>query len=141
MSGRMMTITLPEGLYERVQATARASACSVEEMCAQLIALSLPELEDELPPSLREEFARVSLLSDSELAAVAHSMMDDERQAELDMLNRTTKHSYTSSLVVKSPLAPLCKRGELKLPPFAKGAVRSTGGFASRAVPMLRGVI
>ena len=86
MSGRMMTITLPEGLYERVQATARASACSMEEMCAQLIALSLPELEDELPPSLREEFVRLSLLSDSELAAVAHSLMDDERQAQLEAL-------------------------------------------------------
>ena len=43
MAGRTITITLPEGLYERVQATARASACSVEEMCAQLVALSFPE--------------------------------------------------------------------------------------------------
>jgi hypothetical protein len=86
MADRTMTITLPEGLYERVQATARASACSVEEVCAQLIALSFAVGEDEVPQPLREEFARLSLLSDSELAAVAHSMMDDERQAELEML-------------------------------------------------------
>ena len=39
-----------------------------------------------MPQPLREEFARLSLLSDSELAAVAHGMMDDERQAELEML-------------------------------------------------------
>ena len=43
MSGRTITLTLPEELNERVQATARATARSVEEVCAQLIALSLPE--------------------------------------------------------------------------------------------------
>jgi hypothetical protein len=86
MSGRTITVTLPEGLYERVQTTARASARSVEEVCAQSIALSLPEFEDELPPPLREELARLSLLSDSELATVAHGMMDDERQAQLEAL-------------------------------------------------------
>ena len=34
------------------------------------------------------------------------------------MLNRATEHSYTSSRVVKSPLAPLCQRGGLKMPPL-----------------------
>lgn len=86
MSGRTITVTLPEGLYERVHTTALASARSVEEVCAQSIALSLPELEDELSPPLRAELARFSLLSDSELAAIAHGMMDAERQEELETL-------------------------------------------------------
>ena len=86
MSARTITVTLPEGLYERVQTTARASARSVEEVCAQSIALSLPELEEELSPPLRAELARLSLLSDTELATIAHGMMDDEMQAELETL-------------------------------------------------------
>ena len=98
MAGRTITLTLPEGLYERVQATAHASACSVEVICAQLIALALPELEDELSPPLREEFARLSLLSDSALAAIAHSVMDDERQAELEVLaTRQRQRALTAS--------------------------------------------
>ena len=58
MAGRTMTLTLPSGLCERVQATAHASACSVEEMCAQLVALSSAVGEGEVPQPLREEFAR-----------------------------------------------------------------------------------
>jgi hypothetical protein len=85
MAGRTTTLTLPSGLCERVQATAHASACSVEEMCAQLVALSSAVGEGEVPQPLREEFARLSLLCDSELAAAAHGTMDDERYAELEM--------------------------------------------------------
>lgn len=91
MSGRTITVTLPEGLYERVHTTAIASARSVEEVCAQSIALSLPELEEELPPTLRAEVARLALISDGELAAVAQARMDDGQQEQLETLAALAK--------------------------------------------------
>ena len=57
MSGRTITVTLPDVLYERVKSTAEASARSVEDVCTQSIALSLPELEDDLPSAIRSELA------------------------------------------------------------------------------------
>lgn len=86
MSGRTITVTLPEVLYERVKITAEASARSVEDVCAQSIALSLPELEGDLPPEFRSELAALPLLSDAELETIAHSTMDEEQQERLEVL-------------------------------------------------------
>jgi hypothetical protein len=105
MSDRTITVTLPEGLYERVQTTALASARSVEEVCAQSIALSLPELEEELPAPLRAEVARLALLSDRELAAVAHERMADDRQEQLETL--ATLHKQQGLTASEEALLPL----------------------------------
>jgi len=86
MSGRTITVTLPEVLYERVKITAEASARSVEEVCTQSIALSLPELEDDLPSTVRAELAALPLLSDAELEHIAHGRMREEDQTLLEML-------------------------------------------------------
>lgn len=91
MSGRTITVTLPEVLYERVKITAEASARSVEEVCAQSIALSLPELEDDLPPAVRAELAALPLLSDAELEHIAHGRMREEDQTRLEMLAEVQK--------------------------------------------------
>ena len=91
MSGRTITVTLPEVLYERVKITAEASARSVEEVCTQSIALSLPELEDDLPPAVRAELAALPLLSDAELEYIAHGRMREEDQTRLEMLAEVQK--------------------------------------------------
>src|SRR5215510_2662226 len=91
MSGRTITVTLPEVLYERVKITAEASARSVEEVCTQSIALSLPELEDDLPPAIRAELAALPLLSDAELEHIAHGRMREEDQTQLEMLAEVQK--------------------------------------------------
>ena len=91
MSGRTITVTLPEVLYERVKITAEASARSVEEVCTQSIALSLPELEDDLPPEVRSELAALPLLSDAELEQIAHGHMREEDQTQLEMLAEVQK--------------------------------------------------
>ena len=97
MSARTITVTLPEVLYERVKSTADASARSVEEVCTQSIALSLPELEDDLPSELRSGLAVLPLLSDAELETIAHSSMSDEAQNQLEMLADAQKHRALSS--------------------------------------------
>jgi len=91
MSGRTITVTLPEVLYERVKITAEASARSVEEVCTQSIALSLPELEGDLPLEIRLELAALPLLSDAELENIAHGLMNEENQARLEMLAEVQK--------------------------------------------------
>ena len=91
MSGRIITVTLPEVLYERVKITAEASARSVEEVCTQSIALSLPELEEELSSETRLELAALSLLSDAELDNIAHGLMSEENQVHLERLAEEQK--------------------------------------------------
>jgi hypothetical protein len=91
MAGRTITVTLPEVLYERVKITAEASARSVEEVCTQSIALSLPELEDDLPPEVRAGLAALPLLSDAELEHIAHGRMREEDQTQLEMLAEVQK--------------------------------------------------
>ena len=91
MSGRTITVTLPEVLYERVKITAEASARSVEEVCTQSIALSLPELEDDLPPTVRAELAALPLLSDAELEHIAHGHMRAKDQTRLEILAEVQK--------------------------------------------------
>jgi hypothetical protein len=97
MSARTITVTLPEVLYERVKSTADASARSVEEVCTQSIALSLPELEDDLPSDIRSELAALPLLSDVELETLAHSRMGDEAQNQLETLAEVQKHRALSA--------------------------------------------
>lgn len=86
MSARTVTVILPEVLYERVKITAEASARSMEDVCAQSIALSLPELEEDLPSAIRSELAALSLLSDRELENIARSAMDEAQQDQLESL-------------------------------------------------------
>src|SRR5215813_9009904 len=91
MSDRTITVTLPEVLYERVKITAEASARSVEEVCTQSIALSLPELENDLLPAVHSELAALPLLSDVELAHSAHGRMREEDQTQLERLAEVQK--------------------------------------------------
>lgn len=97
MSGRRLTVILPEVLYERVKRAAEASARSVEDVCAQSIALSLPELEQELPTALRVELAALPLLSDAELEHVAHSSLDEQQQEQLEALAELHKQRPLSA--------------------------------------------
>ena len=96
MSVRTITVTLPDMLYERVKRTADASARSVEEVCTQSIALSLPELEEDLPADLRSELAALPLLSDTELQTIAHGMLSDDAQQQLELLAAEQKQRALS---------------------------------------------
>lgn len=92
MSDRMITLTLPEALYERLRETAEASSLSLEDILTQSIALSLPALEDDLPPDTRSELAALSLLSDAELWKIATQTMDEQQQTQLETLAEMQKH-------------------------------------------------
>ena len=136
MSGRTITVTLPEVLYERVKITADASSRSVEDVCAQSIALSLPELEGDLPIEARSELAALSLLSDAELENLAHSYMNEEQQERLETLSEiqkqrpltATEESTLTQLVEEAQCLMLCKAEAYRLLARRGHAVFSSSG-------------
>lgn len=111
MSGQTISITLPDGLYERVKATAAATALSVEEVLTQSVALSLPTLEDDLPLETRSNLATLPLLSDAELWHIAESMADDDLQDQIETLAERQKHQPLTA-VEQSRLTKLMTRAQ-----------------------------
>ena len=97
MSGHTITLTLPDALYERVRETATASSLSLDEVLAQSLALSLPELERDLVPNLRSELAALALLSDTELQSIADSALDQAQQVRLEALAELHKQRPLSA--------------------------------------------
>ena len=83
---RTVTVQLPETLYRQAKETAAANSLSIEEVLAQSIALSLPPLEDELPPDLRRQLSSLMLLSDDELWDIARAEMAAGQQDRLETL-------------------------------------------------------
>ena len=86
MTVRTVTVQLPETLYRQAKETAAAKSLSVEEVLAQSIALSLPPLEEELPPDLRRQLSSLMLLSDDELWSIARAEMEAGQQDRLETL-------------------------------------------------------
>lgn len=86
-----ITVTLPDAIYVRIQEAANATAMTQDEVLTQSVALTLPELEIDLPDELRTEFRAMSLASDTKLWEVAHSQMDKNRQRQLEQLANLQK--------------------------------------------------
>jgi hypothetical protein len=91
MPGKTVHLKLPDALYERVRQTAQAASRSLEEVLTQSIALSLPPLEEDLPPALRSELAALSLESDEKLHELAASTMAEDLQERLEALAEAKK--------------------------------------------------
>lgn len=102
----------PDVLYLRIQEAAKATAMTQEEVLAQSIALTLPELESDLPDEVRLEFRALSLASDTKLWEVARSQMDGNRQQQLEQLATLQKERMLSNSEQTS-LARLLKEAEL----------------------------
>lgn len=93
MPHRMVTVVLPDALYERARETAAMASISLEQALTQFIALSLPMLEDDLPAEMRSELAALPLQSDAELWQIANGMMSEEQQDQLEALAEQKKSS------------------------------------------------
>ncbi len=79
-------MTLPEALYRRARETAESLSLPLDDVLKQSIALSLPELENDLPKDLRSDLSVLSLFSHEELWNAARSKMDEDDQSELESL-------------------------------------------------------
>lgn len=91
MTGRTITVTLPDALYRRAKETAEASSLTLEDALTQFIAPSLPGLEDDLPSAHRSDLTALPLFSDAELWRVANSMMVEAQQDQLEKLAELQK--------------------------------------------------
>ena len=84
---RSITVTLPEDLYDQLEAQARTAARSVDEMVGQALARSLPPSpEPDLPPAVQAELHAMEHLSDEALWAIARSTANDDKIALYDLL-------------------------------------------------------
>jgi hypothetical protein len=63
----MVTIQVPQTLYERLERLARLTHRPVESLIAQMLSTSLPLLPDDLPAEQREALAALESLSDEQL--------------------------------------------------------------------------
>lgn len=93
MPHRMVTVALPDALYERARETAVMASISLEQALTQFIALSLPMLEDDLPAEMRSELTALPLKSDAELWQIANGLMSEEQQDQLEALAEQKKNS------------------------------------------------
>jgi hypothetical protein len=114
MTDRTITLTLPDALYRRAKDMARASALSLEEVVTTSVAVALPNLEDEMPPSIRVALAALPLLTDEELQVVADSMMATDEQNRLEELVELQKKQPLTE-TEESSLVHLMEQAQLVL--------------------------
>ena len=86
MSNHTLVLNLPDSLYQQLEANAQATKRPLNEVALRNLAQSLPPLEDDLPPALKEELAALASLSDSVLWQIAKSVMNTDEVALYDLL-------------------------------------------------------
>jgi hypothetical protein len=86
VTAEMVTIQVPQTLYDRLERLARLTHRPVESLIAQTLSTSLPLLPDDLPVEQREALAALESLSDEQLWQVEGATFPEsqyERFAEL----------------------------------------------------------
>ena len=86
----IMSITLPDDLYKRLQRQAAAEDRSVDELIESTLIRQLPadvSVEEDLPLLLKEELQAMAYLSNTALWAIARSTPDDEQEQEFEALH------------------------------------------------------
>ena len=94
------TVNVPEKLYRRLQQQASIERRSIDDWVRQTLSRQLPPVvpvEDDLPPSLREEMLAMEHLSDAALWSLARSTLSPEQLDEMERLR---------NLAEERPLAP-----------------------------------
>jgi hypothetical protein len=101
----MVSLPIPDELYEPLQRVARAARQPLETVLLKALQTSLPPL-DGLPPDLNEELTRLENLNDQELQHVLLGTVPLEQQQELNtLLNKNQAEGL--SLDEKSRLGDL----------------------------------
>jgi len=111
MPDQNITLTLPEALYQRARETAKSLSLPLDDVLKQSIALSLPELENDLPYDLRSDLSALALLSDEELWNIARGKMGEDEQSELESLAELKKQRHLSA-IEQSKLNHLIQQAE-----------------------------
>ena len=138
MSDQNITLTLPEALYQRARETAESLSLPLDDVLKQSIALSLPELENDLSKDLRSDLSALSLFSDEDLWNIARSKMGEDEQSELESLAELKKQRQLS-ITEQSKLKRLIQQAEWlmlrKAEAYRLLARRGYKVFSSRSFP------
>jgi hypothetical protein len=97
MAVRTVTIPISEAIYQQAKRTAAVTSLSLEEVLAQLLALSVPPLVDILPANMSTELTELASLDDDELWQVARSELSVEQQERLEELTELRKERELSN--------------------------------------------
>jgi hypothetical protein len=82
MAVQIVTLHLPEAVLRRAKQTANALDRPLEEVLTDVLAATLPNVDD-APPDMQAELARMTWFSDQELWVIARSTMPDQQQKQL----------------------------------------------------------
>jgi hypothetical protein len=84
-SARMVTVSLPGPLYDRIQRSAETQHRPLEEVLVEAAASALPPLTD-LPHDVGDDVAGLPFMNDSALWQIARSTPPKELHSEMDAL-------------------------------------------------------
>ncbi len=97
MSTQIITLNLPEALYERLKHSAEQSHRSVEAELLALVSVSVP-MENELLADLRETLDGMTLLDDKALWRAARRRLPLKISRQLETLNlKSQREGLTES--------------------------------------------
>lgn len=85
MPVQTVTLKMPDSVYQRAQHAAQILHRSTEEMLVDILAATLPLLDD-VPVEMTNELAAMALLSDKVLESIAAVTMPVEHQQQLSNL-------------------------------------------------------
>lgn len=97
MGATEMKLRLPGGLYRRVKRTARLARCNAEDVIVSALEAALPPMSDDFAPELATDLARMMLLDDEALQAIANGFLSPKRQRRFTALLRKESESRLSA--------------------------------------------
>src|SRR5438067_5534825 len=97
MAGQLVSIELPEEIYQRFKGMAAVTQRSLEDVIFQTIRANLPPTLDDLPLEQRDVVADLQLLNDEALWAVAREPLPVQRWRRHQRLLRKAETSVLTS--------------------------------------------
>ncbi len=103
MSHPVLTLELPEDIYERVRRAAKGMNQPVETVLVNIVRAATPSLE-KVPTEYRAELERLEDLGDDELGRIARSRPAPDKQRRLErLLDKGTGTGTQLVLTVRTP--------------------------------------
>jgi len=97
MASTEVRVKLPETIYSRLEQTARLTDCDQEDVIVSALESVLISLPEKLPPELKTELARMMLLDDEALEAIAGAFLPPKRQRRFSTLLKKEQESLLNS--------------------------------------------
>ena len=88
MAGKEVQLSVSTPLYQRLEQAARLAQCEVQDVIVSALETALPYLPEPLPREDAAELARLALLDDATLRALAETFLPRQQQRRFTTLLR-----------------------------------------------------